>query len=180
MLGVCLRPSSYTDLDMRMLCLLALDTTITQVRPASTVSRHELGAFDVHFKQLQMAARVLCSVLPYADHRGGGGDRTYSDGCTMTFANGKLVGQGHQFSLDDVEVVTAAMTVNYTLSGQADQILHDSPVVKDTEPSINFDLCNESTVSRITNQNDLVMYQSSSTEELMAKDSACWLSNYLR
>lgn len=98
----------------------------------------------------------------------------------MTFANGKLVGQGHQFSLDDVEVVTAAMTVNYTLSGQADQIRHDSPVVEDTEPSITFDLCNENTGSRITNQNDLVVYQSSSTEELMAKESAFWLWNYLR
>jgi len=45
-----------------------------------------------------------------ATNKGCDGGRMYFDGSSMIFMNGDLLGQGSQFSLKDVEVITA--TVN--------------------------------------------------------------------
>ncbi|KAI9877314.1 MAG: glutamine-dependent NAD(+) synthetase, partial [Watsoniomyces obsoletus] len=45
----------------------------------------------------------------YANQQGCDGDRLYYDGCAMILVNGKVVAQGSQFSLNDVEVVTATI-----------------------------------------------------------------------
>ena len=45
----------------------------------------------------------------YANQQGCDGDRLYYDGCAMIACNGKIVAQGSQFSLNDVEVVTATL-----------------------------------------------------------------------
>lgn len=46
-------------------------------------------------------------VYLYANQRGCDGGRLYFDGCAMILVNGEIVAQGSQFSLLDVEVVTA-------------------------------------------------------------------------
>ena len=45
----------------------------------------------------------------YANQQGCDGDRLYYDGCAMIAVNGRIVAQGSQFSLNDVEVVTATI-----------------------------------------------------------------------
>lgn len=40
---------------------------------------------------------------------GGGGERLYHDGSSMIVCNGTVKAQGSQFSLDDVEVITATV-----------------------------------------------------------------------
>lgn len=45
----------------------------------------------------------------YANQKGCDGDRLYYDGCSLIAINGSVVAQGSQFSLDDVEVVTATV-----------------------------------------------------------------------
>lgn len=47
----------------------------------------------------------------YANQQGCDGDRLYYDGCAMIVVNGDLVAQGSQFSLNDVEVVTATVDI---------------------------------------------------------------------
>jgi NAD+ synthase (glutamine-hydrolysing) len=48
-------------------------------------------------------------VYLYANQQGCDGDRLYYDGCAMIVINGEIVAQGSQFSLNDVEVVTATV-----------------------------------------------------------------------
>lgn len=45
----------------------------------------------------------------YANQQGCDGDRLYYDGSAMIIVNGKVLAQGSQFSLNDVEVVTATV-----------------------------------------------------------------------
>ena len=47
----------------------------------------------------------------YANQQGCDGDRLYYDGCAMIALNGKIIAQGSQFSLNDVEVVSATMDI---------------------------------------------------------------------
>jgi NAD+ synthase (glutamine-hydrolysing) len=47
----------------------------------------------------------------YANQQGCDGDRLYYDGCAMIVINGNIVAQGSQFSLNDVEVVTATVDI---------------------------------------------------------------------
>lgn len=47
----------------------------------------------------------------YANQQGCDGDRLYYDGCPMIAVNGQIVAQGSQFSLNDVEVVTATIDI---------------------------------------------------------------------
>lgn len=45
----------------------------------------------------------------YANQQGCDGDRLYYDGCSFITLNGQVIAQGSQFSLNDVEVVTATV-----------------------------------------------------------------------
>lgn len=47
----------------------------------------------------------------YANQQGCDGDRLYYDGCALIALNGKVIAQGSQFSLNDVEVVTATIDI---------------------------------------------------------------------
>lgn len=53
----------------------------------------------------------LGGVYLYANQQGCDGDRLYYDGCAMIVVNGQIVAQGSQFSLNDVEVVTATIDI---------------------------------------------------------------------
>ena len=50
-------------------------------------------------------------VYLYANQQGCDGDRLYYDGCALIAVNGKVVAQGSQFSLSDVEVVSATIDI---------------------------------------------------------------------
>lgn len=56
---------------------------------------------------------LLCfqsgGIYLYANQQGCDGDRLYYDGCALIVVNGEVVAQGSQFSVGDVEVVTATI-----------------------------------------------------------------------
>jgi NAD+ synthase (glutamine-hydrolysing) len=53
----------------------------------------------------------LGGIYLYANQQGCDGDRLYYDGCAMIAVNGRIVAQGSQFSLQDVEVVSATIDI---------------------------------------------------------------------
>lgn len=53
----------------------------------------------------------LGGVYLYANQQGCDGDRLYYDGCAMIAINGHIIAQGSQFSLNDVEVVSATIDI---------------------------------------------------------------------
>jgi NAD+ synthase (glutamine-hydrolysing) len=53
----------------------------------------------------------LGGVYLYSNQQGCDGDRLYYDGCALILVNGQVVAQGSQFSLQDVEVITATIDI---------------------------------------------------------------------
>lgn len=75
----------------------------------SSGSHHELRKLNVRVELIREATRKHGGCYMYANQQGCDGDRLYYDGCALIIVNGMVLAQGSQFSLNDVEVVTATV-----------------------------------------------------------------------
>lgn len=75
----------------------------------SSGSHFTLQKLDRRLQLISEGTRKCGGVYLYANQQGCDGDRLYYDGCAMIIVNGDIVAQGSQFSLNDVEVVTATV-----------------------------------------------------------------------
>ncbi|KAI4830131.1 hypothetical protein KUCAC02_001784, partial [Chaenocephalus aceratus] len=75
----------------------------------ASASHHELRKADQRVNLIKSATTKSGGIYLYANQRGCDGDRVYYDGCAMVAINGDIVAQGAQFSLSDVEVLTATL-----------------------------------------------------------------------
>ncbi|KAI1440613.1 glutamine-dependent NAD(+) synthetase with GAT domain-containing protein [Annulohypoxylon stygium] len=75
----------------------------------SSGSHFELQKLETRLQLIMEATRKCGGVYLYANQQGCDGDRLYYDGSAMIIVNGDIVAQGSQFSLDDVDVVTATV-----------------------------------------------------------------------
>ena len=75
----------------------------------SSGSHHELRKLQTRTALIIESTRQVGGIYLYANQQGCDGDRLYYDGCAMIIINGRVVAQGSQFSLNDVEVVTATV-----------------------------------------------------------------------
>ena len=75
----------------------------------SSGSHHNLRKLDERLSLILEATRKSGGVYLYSNLKGGGGEREYFDGSSMIVVNGEVRAQGAQFSLDDVEIVTATV-----------------------------------------------------------------------
>ncbi|ELU43539.1 glutamine-dependent NAD(+) synthetase synthase [Rhizoctonia solani AG-1 IA] len=77
----------------------------------SSGSHHELRKLYTRVELIKEATLKLGGIYLYANQQGCDGDRLYYDGCAMIAVNGRIVAQGSQFSLSDVEVVSATVDI---------------------------------------------------------------------
>ncbi|MCJ1309239.1 glutamine-dependent NAD(+) synthetase [Agyrium rufum] len=75
----------------------------------SSGSHFTLRKLNLRLELIMEATKKNGGVYLYANSQGCDGDRLYYDGCAMILVNGEVVAQGSQFSLNDVEVVTATI-----------------------------------------------------------------------
>ncbi|KAI8072698.1 hypothetical protein BC940DRAFT_339223 [Gongronella butleri] len=75
----------------------------------SSGSHHELRKLNLRIDLIKAATMKVGGLYLYANQQGCDGDRLYYDGCAMIVLNGDVIAQGSQFSLRDVEVVTATV-----------------------------------------------------------------------
>lgn len=75
----------------------------------SSGSHFTLQKLDLRLQLITEATRKCGGVYLYANQKGCDGDRLFYDGSCMILVNGDVVAQGSQFSLLDVEVVTATV-----------------------------------------------------------------------
>ncbi len=73
----------------------------------SSGSHSELRKLQTRVSLIREATRQNGGIYVYSNQRGCSGDRLYYDGCAMIIVNGRLLAQGSQFSLNDVETITA-------------------------------------------------------------------------
>ncbi|MCZ6675635.1 MAG: NAD(+) synthase [Candidatus Poribacteria bacterium] len=143
-------------------------------------SHHELRKLNKRIDLIRNATSKSGGVYLYANQQGCDGGRLYFDGCALIAVNGDVVAQGSQFSLNDVEVVTATVDLEDVRS-QRGAIMSRMVQASQSEsvPRINvdFDLTTEAP-ERAPSPPIGVRYHS--PEEEIAYGPACWLWDYLR
>lgn len=84
----------------------------------SSGSHFEIRKILTRLHLMTEATRLSKGIYLYANQKGCDGDRLYYDGCSMIIVNGKCVAQGAQFTLDDVDVVTATVDIEEVRSAR--------------------------------------------------------------
>ncbi|GAM22828.1 hypothetical protein SAMD00019534_060030 [Acytostelium subglobosum LB1] len=82
-------------------------------------SHHQLRKLCTRVELIKSATSKSGGIYLYANQQGCDGGRLYFDGCCMVMVNGECVAQGSQFSLRDVEVITATIDLDEVRSARA-------------------------------------------------------------
>lgn len=149
----------------------------------SSGSHHELRKLNTRVSLIMEATRKCGGIYLYSNQKGCDGDRLYYDGCSMIICNGEILAQGKQFSLDDVEVLTATIDLedvrsfrsltSHGIQSRLSPIYERKHINIELSPdSINFDISIKPTLSRPC------FYHL--PEEEIAFGPACWLWDYIR
>lgn len=160
---------------------LALDGV--EIITNSSGSHHELRKLNTRVSMITEATRKCGGIYLYSNQRGCDGDRLYYDGCAMIVCNGQILAQGSQFSLKDVEVLSATIDlediraykslISHGLQSRLSPVYERVHVNVELSPdSLNFDM-------------DLEPSEPKSCrfhlpQEEIALGPACWLWDYLR
>ena len=88
---------------------IAMSLDGVEIITNSSGSHFTLQKLDTRLQLIMEATRKCGGIYLYANQQGCDGDRLYYDGSAMILVNGDVVAQGSQFSLNDVEVITATI-----------------------------------------------------------------------
>jgi NAD+ synthase (glutamine-hydrolysing) len=149
-------------------------------------SHHQLRKLDTRLNAIRAATVKAGGCYLYSNQRGCDGNRLYFDGCSLIYMNGDCLAQASQFSLKDVEVITATIDLaairnhRHALASFQEQSAKARRLLK-IDASF-FSLCGDAS-TQIAN---LMRPISSSIsprvhipEEECALGPACWLWDYM-
>ncbi len=145
-------------------------------------SHHELRKLDTRVALIRNASAKSGGVYLYANQQGCDGGRLYFDGCALIAQNGEILAQGSQFSLKDVEVVTATVNLHdvRTYRGaKASRAVQASKTEQLPQIDVGFEL-NPSHSEKVLRVNTKIDPHYHTPEEEIALGPACWLWDYLR
>ncbi|ORY31916.1 hypothetical protein BCR39DRAFT_524532 [Naematelia encephala] len=148
----------------------------------SSASHHELRKLNRRVDLIKEATQKLGGIYLYANQQGCDGDRLYYDGACMIALNGAILAQGSQFSLSDVEVITATIDIEAVRAHrtdssrrmQASQAEAYERIILDTRLDGGMGI----RVGEDETKSGEFMYHT--PEEEIALGPACWLWDYLR
>ena len=142
-------------------------------------SHHQLRKLNERIDLIRGATAKGGGVYLYANQQGCDGSRLYFDGCALIAINGDIVAQGSQFSLDDVEVITATVDLQEVCSFRrsiSSRSVQATQVENIQRISVDFDL----TTSQFIAPTKPITVFYHQPEEEIAYGPACWLWDYLR
>lgn len=121
-------------------------------------------------------------IYMYANLRGCDGERVYYDGCPMIAVNGEIVAQGAQFSLKEVEVVTATVDLEEVRShrGATPTFGSCATAIHQTFPRVKVDFALSHEEDITIPSADPIDVHYHTPEEEISLGPACWLWDYLR
>ena len=151
-------------------------------------SHHGLRKLDSRLTLMKEPTRKCGGVYVYSNHRGCDGNRLYFDGCSLICVNGEVVAQATQFSMNDVEVITAVVDLDQIRSYRQDAASFQEQSSREIQlPTVNirhFSLRYSKTASYDSLLEEGVSLpikvRLHSPEEECAMGPACWLWDYLR
>uniref|UniRef100_A0A8C6QA80 Glutamine-dependent NAD(+) synthetase n=1 Tax=Nannospalax galili TaxID=1026970 RepID=A0A8C6QA80_NANGA len=143
-------------------------------------SHHVLRKAHARVDLVTMATTKNGGIYLLANQKGCDGDRLYYDGCAMISMNGNVFAQGTQFSLDDVEVLTATLDLEDVRSYRAEissRNLAASRVSPYPRVKVDFALSHCDLLEPVS---EPVTWTYHSPEEEISLGPACWLWDFLR
>lgn len=150
----------------------------------SSGSHHELRKLDTRINLIKDATAKNGGVYMYSNQRGCDGDRLYYDGCSLILNSGKVLAQGSQFSLRDVEVQTATVDLDEIWSyrtSPSKAMQANAPEVHTLEwIEVDFDVCSPKLSDPRMPLTAATEPRYHLPEEEIALGPACWLWDYLR
>ncbi|KAG7571260.1 hypothetical protein FFLO_00772 [Filobasidium floriforme] len=149
----------------------------------SSASHHELRKLYTRVELIKEATLKLGGIYLYANQQGCDGDRLYYDGSPLIAFNGKIVAQGSQFSLSDVEVISAtldleAVRAHRTQSSRRMQSVQAEAYERIRVEGLRLDGGLGDDFDRRETAIREIYYHT--PEEEIALGPACWLWDYLR
>ncbi|RHZ47856.1 hypothetical protein Glove_566g13 [Diversispora epigaea] len=149
----------------------------------SSGSHHELRKLHRRIDLIKEATLKNGGIYLYANQQGCDGDRLYYDGCALITVNGQIVAQGSQFSLKDVEVITATIDIEDVRShrGQSSremQAVNIRPYLR-IEAQIALSSL-EISMTPGFRPSKPIKEKYHTPEQEIALGPACWLWDYLR
>lgn len=145
-------------------------------------SHHELRKLNRRLELMRGATSKAGGVYLYANQQGCDGGRCYYDGCASILLNGDVLAQGSQFSLRDVEVVTAIIDLDTVATFRgAVSSLREQASAAERMPSVFVDFyfsSNSDALSAYPTNPVPARYHEA--EEEISSGPACWLWDYLR
>ncbi|KAI0039877.1 glutamine-dependent NAD synthetase with GAT domain-containing protein [Auriscalpium vulgare] len=149
----------------------------------SSGSHHELRKLHTRIDLIREATQKLGGVYLYANQQGCDGDRLYYDGCAMIALNGKIIAQGSQFSLRDVEVVSATIDIEdvraHRATSSRSMQAAESQRYHRIEAPIALSEGKFGIIAEV-NKHESFEVRYHKPEEEIALGPACWLWDYLR
>lgn len=164
---------------------IAMSLDGVEIVTNSSGSHHELRKLNKRLDLIMSATRRCGGVYLYANQRGCDGDRLYYDGCALIAVNGNVVAQGSQFSLKDVEVVTATVDLaqvrNYrsTVMSRGLQASLSETKFKRIDVAVELSAMNDRFDPTIVPDKPKEVFYHIPEEEI-ALGPACWMWDYLR
>nr|XP_058924649.1 glutamine-dependent NAD(+) synthetase isoform X4 [Kogia breviceps] len=144
-------------------------------------SHHVLRKAHARVDLVTTATTKNGGIYLLANQKGCDGDRLYYDGCALIAMNGSIFAQGSQFSLDDVEVLTATLDLEDIRSYRAEissRNLAASSVSPYPRVKVDFALsCDEDLLEPLS---EPVEWKYHSPSEEISLGPACWLWDFLR
>ncbi|XP_075423341.1 glutamine-dependent NAD(+) synthetase isoform X2 [Ascaphus truei] len=147
----------------------------------SSGSHHELRKAHLRVDLVKSTTAKNGGIYLLSNLKGCDSDRLYFDGCAMISLNGDIVAQGSQFSLNDVEVLTATIDLEDVRSYRAQfssRCISASKVTSFHRVKVDFPLTSFDDVYLPTC--DPIQWRYHSPEEEISLGPACWLWDYLR
>lgn len=146
----------------------------------SSASYHELRKADHRVNLVKSATTKSGGIYLFANQKGCDGDRLYYDGCAMIAINGDIVARGAQFSLEDVEVVTATLDLEDVRSYRGERCHPHMEYEHKPYQRIKTDFSLSDCDDRCLPTHQPVEWVFHMPEEEISLGPACWLWDYLR
>uniref|UniRef100_A0A8C2IME4 Glutamine-dependent NAD(+) synthetase n=1 Tax=Cyprinus carpio TaxID=7962 RepID=A0A8C2IME4_CYPCA len=146
----------------------------------SSASYHELRKADHRVNLIKSATTKSGGIYLFANQKGCDGDRLYYDGCAMIAINGDIVARGAQFSLEDVEVVTATLDLEDVRSYRGERCHPHMEYEHKPYTRIKTDFSLSDCDDRCLPTHQPVEWIFHTPEEEISLGPACWLWDYLR
>ncbi|XP_028649625.1 glutamine-dependent NAD(+) synthetase isoform X1 [Erpetoichthys calabaricus] len=147
----------------------------------SSGSHHELRKAYVRVDLIKSATAKSGGIYLLANQKGCDGDRLYYDGCALIAINGDIVAQGAQFSLEDVEVLTATLDLEDVRSFRAESSSRSILASQsETYYRVKVDFALSAPCDLFLPSYEPIQWRYHTPEEEISLGPACWLWDYLR